>query len=56
MEKFLKRRDAAQILNCSLKTVDNYLKEGRIRKIKLTSKNVLIPESSLNQFLTGGWE
>jgi excisionase family DNA binding protein len=48
MEKVITRKQAADNLNCSTKTVDRLIKENRIRAFKLGRK-VLIYEETISE-------
>jgi excisionase family DNA binding protein len=48
MKKVITRKQAADNLNCSTKTVDRLIKENRIRAFKLGSK-VLIYEETITE-------
>ena len=50
--KSLTRHSASKILNCSLPTIDKYIRLGWIESRKVGRK-VIIPESSISKFLYG---
>jgi len=53
MEKLLKISEVAKILNVSRHTILNWIREGKIRAIRLPSGRYRIPESEVRKILEG---
>lgn len=53
IEKPLTRKETAELLGCSLTTINNHLNAGRLRRIKLTEKSVRICPDSVRALLAG---
>ena len=50
MEKFLRRQKAAKLMNISVRQLDRYIKDGRIRAFKpYNGKLVLIYSNSITE-------
>ena len=48
----LTRREAAELLQCSLNTVTKYMKSGKLRKITLTARSCRIDAASVKKLLS----
>ena len=53
IEQPLTRRQVADLLKCSLQTVNAHMNAGRLRRIRLTKKSVRIDPQSLRDLLAG---
>lgn len=53
IEKPLTRKETAEILGCSLQSVNQYLNAGRLRRIRLSEKSVRVCPRSLRDLLAG---
>ena len=53
MERLLKVKEAALILNVDRRTIWKWIKEGRIKAIRLPSGSYRIPESEVIRIITG---
>jgi len=51
-DDFKTRRQAAEILKLSERTLDRYASEGRIEVVKCGPRRVLIPTSEIQKLLT----
>lgn len=49
----LTRREAADLLKCSLNTISRYLAIGKLRKINLTARSCRIDPESIKALLAG---
>lgn len=45
------RKQVASMLHVSIATLDNYIRDGKLKAVKLGAKKVLITESDLNSFI-----
>jgi excisionase family DNA binding protein len=50
-EKLLTKRDAAERLNVSVKTIERRIMEGKLRAIKLSLRCVRIAPGELDKFI-----
>jgi len=54
-----RRREAAQALSVSIRTLDNYIAEGRLRTVPLgrrSGRGRLIPAAAIHEFLAAAEE
>lgn len=49
----LTRREAAELLKCSMNTISRYLSIGKLRKITLTERSCRIDPASVRALLSG---
>ena len=54
MKKFYSVKEIAEIVGVTPQSVHNWILEGKIKAIKLTSRIIRISESELNQFINKG--
>ncbi|HOG50181.1 MAG TPA: helix-turn-helix domain-containing protein [Lentisphaeria bacterium] len=52
-QKPLTRKEVADLLSCSLQTVNRYMNQGKLRRIVLTPKSVRICPDSVEKLLNG---
>jgi hypothetical protein len=52
--KLINRRQAADILDCSTKTIDRYVQRGLIRQIKFTERRIRFDERAIIRFAREG--
>lgn len=53
IERPITRKDAAELLGVSLNTVNRYLNQGRLKRIRITDRSVRIAASSVRTLLEG---
>ena len=53
ISKPMTRKEVAGLLGCSLQSVNRYLNEGKIQRIKLSPRSVRIDRQSVLDFLNG---
>lgn len=53
-KEMVTREEAAQLLRVSVSTIDRYLRDGTIPRVKLGKRLVRIERHSLNALLEGG--
>ena len=54
MERMFKPSEVAKMLNIDRHTVTRWIREGRIKAVKLPSGRYRIPESEVRKILEGG--
>ena len=47
------RQDLKELLGCSMATVDNLIRSGKLRSIRLSPRRVVVPASALEEYLNG---
>lgn len=47
------RREAKEIIGCCLATIDQLIRDGRLRAIRLSPRRIVIPASALEEYLNG---
>jgi len=52
--KLITRKQAAEILVCSTKTIDRYIERGLIREIKFTQRRIRFEEAEIIRFAREG--
>ena len=52
--KLITRKQAAEILDCSTKTIDRYIAAGLIREIKFTQRRIRFDEAEIIRFAREG--
>jgi len=50
-EKLLTTKEVAEILRCGVPTVRSYIKKGKFKRLVFVSKQFLIYQSSVEEFL-----
>lgn len=50
-EKTYTKKEIAEKLHVTTKTIDNYIKAGKLKAAKLVNSRVLITETAFNNFL-----
>ena len=53
IEQPLTRKDVAALLRCTLQTVNRYMNDGKIRRIRLSPTSVRIDPASVRALLAG---
>lgn len=51
MEPLLTKRQAAELLGVSTRTINEYVRHGRLRAVRLTSKMTRFEESELRRLI-----
>lgn len=53
LDRVLTRRQVAELLQCTQRTIDNYVNMGLIRRVGIKGRALGISESSVREFMAG---
>lgn len=51
--KFYTRKELKQALGCCMATVDNLLRTGQLRSVRISPRRIIVPASALEEYLNG---
>jgi len=53
ISKPMTRKEVAELIGCSLQSINRYLNDGKLQRIVLSPKSVRIDAASVREFLSG---